>query len=627
MVLGLDLSLGTEVGEAASAETGSTDRPEGDWLARTVRLALDHEGFRGRAPRKLVDPVGTPASARAEVDEAAFVLACVSSADPSVAFYLGVAKALARPIVALRRFDAERAAQVAHQADLELVYDETIGGREALTRRLREVIGGFRRTAQLDREILLGSREPTLDWALATAAGVKNLGLEVLLREGFTRPRWAPAGCHEIDLLAARPRRGDDGRTLLDPFLVSLGGGLDDAGTQALVAEDIARLAPALLRGATPRVSSSGARGRADDPRVDLTLLFVWQPSDDDRFAVDPLLLRRLAARLEHLDVRPKLRLRWGAIDRVGLETLIRRHPMLLRHYFSELPELETGETAGGRAEPGRLDVEGLYRRAIALADRAALASAELEQRYGVDPALEWQRRAYTVTHSIGNVIFPVETYLDFLGDRLARDVRGRDLVEQAKHSLEKAKIHVRRFKDIARIQHAAIGRVEVVPRLSTSLRAAEIAGIEVKVFADPTTPAVRGNADHVDEAFDELVANAVYWLCDAEEATARDEPRRLSTTVRRAEADDLPSTLAGSAERFVWIRLEDNGPGIEPALKEKIFELSMSTNPRGMGYGLAIVRDRMREVGGDVVETGMRGLGARFDLFMPVADSEDSSP
>ena len=66
--------------------------------------------------------------------------------------------------------------------------------------------------------------------------------------------------------------------------------------------------------------------------------------------------------------------------------------------------------------------------------------------------------------------------------------------------------------------------------------------------------------------------------------------------------------------------RFEDSGPGVPSELKERVFDLFYSTNPVGMGFGLAIVRKNVRDFGGDIVETGQAGQGARFDLFLPLA-------
>jgi len=65
---------------------------------------------------------------------------------------------------------------------------------------------------------------------------------------------------------------------------------------------------------------------------------------------------------------------------------------------------------------------------------------------------------------------------------------------------------------------------------------------------------------------------------------------------------------------------VSDSGPGIDPAMKAKIWEPFFTTRQRGTGLGLAIVRKRMDEAGGSArLVTSRNGEGARFELRLPV--------
>jgi two-component system sensor histidine kinase HydH len=74
---------------------------------------------------------------------------------------------------------------------------------------------------------------------------------------------------------------------------------------------------------------------------------------------------------------------------------------------------------------------------------------------------------------------------------------------------------------------------------------------------------------------------------------------------------------LGGDADT-VSIELDDNGPGIAPAERQRIFEPFVYRREGGLGLGLAIVKQIVTAHGGDItVETANLG-GARFRIRLP---------
>ncbi len=70
-----------------------------------------------------------------------------------------------------------------------------------------------------------------------------------------------------------------------------------------------------------------------------------------------------------------------------------------------------------------------------------------------------------------------------------------------------------------------------------------------------------------------------------------------------------------------VAILVRDNGPGIAPEHRERIFDLLFSTKgSRGTGFGLAISRKVVREHGGTIEVTSEPGAGAEFQVILPRA-------
>lgn len=94
------------------------------------------------------------------------------------------------------------------------------------------------------------------------------------------------------------------------------------------------------------------------------------------------------------------------------------------------------------------------------------------------------------------------------------------------------------------------------------------------------------------------------------------------------------------AAEGQVWIRwdrghlergllgivVEDDGPGIEPALAQRVFDPFFTTKDTGTGLGLAIVHRIAESNGGSVRAGGRSGGGASFMLSVPLAESRPAS-
>jgi len=77
-----------------------------------------------------------------------------------------------------------------------------------------------------------------------------------------------------------------------------------------------------------------------------------------------------------------------------------------------------------------------------------------------------------------------------------------------------------------------------------------------------------------------------------------------------------------------IWLRVADNGPGIEPDQLEKIFDPFHTSKPEGTGLGLAITRKLVEAHGGRVEVESKLGAGAAFVVTLPrLGPGPDPSP
>ena len=82
-------------------------------------------------------------------------------------------------------------------------------------------------------------------------------------------------------------------------------------------------------------------------------------------------------------------------------------------------------------------------------------------------------------------------------------------------------------------------------------------------------------------------------------------------------------ASAAGS--KTVILTIRDNGPGIPQVVRERLFHPFFSTKAagQGLGLGLALSRDALHAMGGDLTLGADEELGAAFDLSLPRAPDD----
>jgi signal transduction histidine kinase len=137
---------------------------------------------------------------------------------------------------------------------------------------------------------------------------------------------------------------------------------------------------------------------------------------------------------------------------------------------------------------------------------------------------------------------------------------------------------------------------------------------LTLTVASAPGTPHIWGDADRLEQALQNLAANAIRHTPDGGEVRLLAEP-------------------AGDRVR---ITVTDSGPGIPPEHLSHIFDRFYKADaaragtrvPSGSGLGLSIVRAIVVRHGGDVHASNAPDGGAVFTLILPAAhrSGRDSS-
>ncbi len=110
--------------------------------------------------------------------------------------------------------------------------------------------------------------------------------------------------------------------------------------------------------------------------------------------------------------------------------------------------------------------------------------------------------------------------------------------------------------------------------------------------------------------ADDNQLKQVVMNLC-INSRDAMDQGGKL--TVRTEKIKDPSSPWHG----WVMFTVEDTGHGVDPAIQEHIFEPFFSTKEHGTGLGLAVVRQIVEGLGGQIQMISKPGEGTRMEVFL----------
>jgi GAF domain-containing protein len=243
---------------------------------------------------------------------------------------------------------------------------------------------------------------------------------------------------------------------------------------------------------------------------------------------------------------------------------------------------------------------------------RSARKNAEVEKmRVGAQPDAAWKEISFSAAHKIGNPIFAIETYLRALGKRVTegRSDEAQAVIGDMLKAVEKAKGIVGQFKSLSRAANVNPMPIQLRPLLEDACEAARAHNIATSIDCSESIK-VLGDARRLAECFDELIANSLLWL---------DKPQP-AITVTAAEAKGRLSPELAADRRYVVIHFRDNGPGVPVKMKTEIFDAFVTTHPEGNGLGLDLVRRIIQSHGGVIVETGIPGEGADFEIYLPNA-------
>lgn len=229
-----------------------------------------------------------------------------------------------------------------------------------------------------------------------------------------------------------------------------------------------------------------------------------------------------------------------------------------------------------------------------------------------------WGEVARRLAHEIKNPLTPIQLSAERIRRRYLSNMKEMEaeVLDRATHTIvaqvEAMRDMVNAFSEYARTPEINISYFELNQLIrEVAYLYREQDGLPtVELNLDEALGEVQADQVRIRQLLHNLIRNAI-------EAMDGQNNGKLSISTRLERV--------GSKE-IAEIKVSDNGPGIDAATMEHLFDPYVTTKRKGTGLGLAIVKKLVEEHGGTVIAENLDESGACIMVRLPVKETSRSS-
>lgn len=229
-----------------------------------------------------------------------------------------------------------------------------------------------------------------------------------------------------------------------------------------------------------------------------------------------------------------------------------------------------------------------------------------------VDRAAFWTDLAASMSHEIRNPLVAIKTFAQLLPERFEDPDFRKDFNEIVVQEIDRLDKIITQINNFAHPTELIMKPVDVRDSVKKGIEVARgrLAknGIAIDATLANDLPRVLGDEKALTEAFAHIVANAA-------EATSGQTKPRITLAAKPIREGGRASGVA--------ITIQDNGRGISPDLRDKIFSPFCTTKARGMGLGLPIVKRTVFDHNGRV-DIDSTPHGTAVTIMLPATSDTD---
>ncbi|MGF1585257.1 MAG: ATP-binding protein [Bacteroidales bacterium] len=247
------------------------------------------------------------------------------------------------------------------------------------------------------------------------------------------------------------------------------------------------------------------------------------------------------------------------------------------------------------------------FNRMVAELENSAVLLARSERESA------WREMAKQIAHEIKNPLTPMKLSIQHMQRAWKDNIdnwevlfknTSRNLVEQIDHLSSIATA----FSNFAKLPTTTRGKVDIINEISNS----------ASLFSNTANIDISINLNNIDKLYvitDKMHLNRVFINLLKNAIQAIPKNRQGKITIELTREKDM-----------AFVTVSDNGYGVPPEAREKMFTPNFTTKSAGMGLGLAIVKSIVEQSGGNVGYTSEFQKGSSFYFSLPVADNSKNN-
>lgn len=217
-----------------------------------------------------------------------------------------------------------------------------------------------------------------------------------------------------------------------------------------------------------------------------------------------------------------------------------------------------------------------------------------------------------SLAHEVRNPLGSIRGVVDILKDELPEKEETRKFLQILQEETARLNTVVENYLSFSRKpkpQVAIFDVREVIQNVESLISSrARKSGINFKCSSSESPLTIQGDPNQMTQLLVNLVLNAIQAVPDG--GTVILEGKTVNSVYR----DDTEQ----NSSKMVQIRIKDNGSGMSPEVRDKIFQPFFTTKSSGTGLGLAIVKRIVEQNNWDLNVESERGKGSTFVLLIP---------